>query len=232
MSGRLRRIQDFFRFVAGKEIFVKPEISCSPERFGSDHGGWDLLTTELDRNSVVYSFGIGLDATFDIALIERFDLTVFAFDPTPKSIEWVNQQDFPDQFVMHHYGIASIDGTLSFHPPENPDHVSHTVLDRPVTRENALVFPVFRLRTIMEKLGHSRINVLKMDVEGAEYDIIDDLAESGIRPDQLLIEFHTRFPGVGAAMTRKALRTLNSIGYRLYSVSATNRELCFVNSRA
>jgi len=36
-----------------------------------------------------------------------------------------------------------------------------------------------------------------MDIEGAEYEVIDDLIASGIRPKQILVEFHHRFKNVG-----------------------------------
>jgi len=228
MRNVIRRIKSLLRAAAGKDIFVKPNLVCASEQFGSDYGGWNVVTADLDHNGIVYSFGIGEDASFDIALIERFELKVHAFDPTPKSIDWVNNQDFSDRVILHEYGIASFDGTISFNPPENPDHVSFTVLERPSTAARAIVVPVHRLSTIMKELSHDRIDVLKMDIEGAEYDVIDDLRKSEVRPHQILVEFHTRFPGVGAEKTRRAIETQRSMDYRLFSVSPTNQELCFV----
>ena len=40
----------------------------------------------------------------------------------------------------------------------------------------------------------SRIDILKMDIEGAEYDVIDDIINSPVPIAQVLIEFHHRFP--------------------------------------
>ena len=34
-----------------------------------------------------------------------------------------------------------------------------------------------------------------MDIEGAEYDVIDDILNSNIRIHQILVELHHRFPG-------------------------------------
>jgi hypothetical protein len=52
---------------------------------------------------------------------------------------------------------------------------------------------VYRLATIMQLLGHSRIDVLKLDVEGSEFEAIPDLLASGIAVDQLLVEIHYQF---------------------------------------
>ena len=234
MKNTLQRLKTLVKAFIGKGILVKPDVICEKERFGSDYGGWNVVATNIDRHSIVYSFGVGEDATFDTALIEKFDLTVHAFDPTPKSIEWVKRQQLSDRFVMHDYGLAAFDGNVSFNPPENPDHVSHTLLDRPTTKAKAISVPVKRLSTIMKELGHDHIDItvdiIKMDIEGAEYAVINDIIKSDIRPQQVLVEFHHRFPGVGIKRTKEAIDRLRSMGYRLFSVSDTNREFCFIQN--
>lgn len=223
-----RSIRRKIRVALGKEIGSKIDCVCKKERFGSNYGGWDVVTKNIDADSIVYSFGVGEDASFDMALIEKFNLVVHAFDPTPKSIEWVKKQGFAGNFIMHEYGIAEFDGNVSFNPPDNPDHVSHTLLDRPSTQARAITVPVKRLGTIMRELGHARIDILKMDVEGAEYNVIDDIQRSGILPWQILVEFHHRFPSVGVKKSKIAISKIKKMGYHLFSVSANNEEFCFV----
>lgn len=228
METTARNKETLLEATLGEEFILKPDMVEHTERFGSDYGGWDIVTANLNMHSTIYSIGIGEDASFDTALIKKFGLTIHGFDPTPRSIEWVKKQGFSDRFVMHEYGIAAFDGTVSFNPPENPDHVSYTLLDRPSTEAKAISVPVKRLSTIMKELGHDRIDLLKMDVEGAEYDVIDDIDESNIRPQQFVVEFHHRFPGVGVKRTEDAINKLRSMGYGLFSVSATNEEFCFM----
>lgn len=206
--------------------------TCRTAYFGSEYGGWRVATDQMDARSVVYSFGVGEDVSFDLALIDTFGLQVHAFDPTPKSIQWVQQQSLPSNFILHEYGIADFDGEVSFNPPENPDHVSHTLLARPATEARAIRVPVKRLDTIVSELGHERIDLLKMDVEGAEYAVIDDLAQSSLRPKQLLVEFHHRFEDVGADATDRAVRQLKQLGYALYHVSTRGEEFSFLHQPA
>ena len=230
MKSIVQRLKLLVRVAIGKEIFVKPDIILGKTRFGSDYGGWDVANTSIDTHSIVYSFGVGEDASFDTGLIEEYNLIIHAFDPTPKSIKWVKRQSFSGRFVMHEYGIAAFDGNVSFYPPENPAHVSHTLLDRPSTKAKAISVPVKRLSTIMKELGHNHIDILKMDIEGAEYDVINDISKSDIRPHQILVEFHHRFPGVGIKRTKDAIDRLRTTGYMLFSVSVTNEELCFIRN--
>ncbi len=223
-----RKLRTLLRAAVGRDLLVRPDVIVQKKRFGSEYGGWDIVAAELDSDSVVYSIGIGEDASFDVALIDKWSLTVHAFDPTPKSIEWVRKQGFSNKFVMHNYGIAAFDGDVSFNPPENPDHVSHTILDRPATKAKSIAVPVKRISTTMQELGHDHIDVIKMDIEGAEYDVIEDLDKSNIRPGQILIEFHHRFPGIGVKKTRESISRIRSMGYLLFSISDTNEEFCFI----
>jgi len=200
------------------------DLHCDTSRLGTEYGGWTLATKSLSREDVVYSFGVGEDISFDQQLIDKFGVTVHAFDPTPRSIDWVERQSLPARFVFHAYGLAAIDGDITFSPPDDPAHVSYTVLARPSTKSVAVALPVRRLATIAHELGHQVIDVLKMDIEGAEYQVINDILSSGIYPRQLLVEFHHFLPGVSARKTRQALGTLRAAGYRLFFVSQSGDE--------
>jgi FkbM family methyltransferase len=215
--------------IFGKEPYCKLDIKCPMTMIGSEkYGGWNTVLSGLDKDSIVLSFGVGEDVSFDMDLIERYGLAVYAFDPTPKSLRWVEKSHLPKNFIMHGYGLADFDGSVQFSPPENPDHVSHTILNRSETKDDAITVPVKKITTIMSELQHSEIDVLKMDIEGAEYAVISDLEASGIRPKQILVEFHHRFPGVGASKTKDAVDTLKRMGYKLFSVSSSNEEYSFL----
>jgi FkbM family methyltransferase len=212
----------------GQDLFLHTEANVRKCRFGSTYGGWDVALEGVGPDTVVYSAGVGEDASFDMALIEHFKLVVHAFDPTPKSIDWVHHQRFPANFIFHAYGLADYDGQAAFNPPENPDHVSHTMLERLSTAEKAINVPVKKLKTIMTELRHGRIDILKMDIEGAELQVLRDLLNSEIRPTQILVEFHHRFPNVGVRKTKESIQDLRKGGYRLFSVSESGEDLCFI----
>ena len=69
---------------------------------------------------------------------------------------------------------------------------------------------------------------MKMDIEGAEYNVINNLIETSVRPKQILVEFHHRFEGVELYKTKNAVQKLRSIGYRLFFVSPTGQEYSFI----
>jgi FkbM family methyltransferase len=203
----------------------RPDIERPTVFLGSEYGGWTIVPSLLTPQSVVYSFGVGEDISFDLALIERFGVTVHAFDPTPRSVAWVTSQTLPPGPLFHEFGISDSDGEASFFRPRRVDHVSYSVVARGSGHIHA---PVYRLATIVEMLRHQRVDLLKMDIEGFEYCVIDDLIGSDVAVDQLLVEFHHRFTGLGARRTIQAVCRLRENGFRLFHVSESREEYSFL----
>jgi FkbM family methyltransferase len=223
-----RRLRRIVRCARGLDIQFPVQIDVPVVSLGTEYGAWSICPGRLDRNSVVYSVGIGTDISFDLALIERFGVAVHAFDPTPGSIAWLAAQPLPARFTWHQVGLAAYDGQATFFPPENPEWISHTMLARTAARGKAIQVEVRRVSSLMRDLGHERLDVLKMDIEGAEYDVVDDILASGVDIGQLLIEFHHRFSDVGIERTRQAVATLNAAGYRIFFTSDSGEEYGFM----
>ena len=201
------------------------------ERLGTEYGGYVICPELIAPNSTVYSFGIGCDISFDTEMIEKFGVNDYAFDPTPRSIDWVSTQQTPERFQFFSYGIGAHDGTAVFYPPENSEWVSHSLVVKEETVDKAIEVPIRRLITIMNQLGHDRIDVLKMDIEGAEYEVIDDILASNIEFDQLVVEVHHRFKGLGPKKTKAMIESLNKNGYRIFHVSSNGDVYGFVKLR-
>lgn len=205
-----------------------PAPAPTPLGIGSDYGGWFVLPDLLDRDSIVYSVGIGEDISFDLGLIERFGVEVHAFDPTPKSIAWLKNQALPAGFHAYPLGLMDYDGTAQFFLPANPDHVSCSTFTSSHLSSRDIQVQVRRLPSLMRELGHDRVDLLKMDIEGSEYAVIDDLLASGLRPRQLLVEFHHRFESIGPDRTRAAIQSLQQAGYELFHQKNNFQEVSFV----
>lgn len=207
----------------------KPRIVSRTKVFlGSKYGGWWVHPDTLNSDSIAYSFGIGTDISFDLEIINRYGVTVHAFDPTPKSIAWLKQQCFPAQLHVHEYGLADFDGTANFYQPRNPEYVSHSIIQQSNVHAEHTVVPVYQLATIMQLLQHTRIDILKMDIEGAEYSVVANILAHKIEIKQLLIEFHHRFFSAGESRTNHTIETLKAYGYELFAVSETGTDYSFI----
>lgn len=226
--GVYRRLRWAARRAVGRDVRFPVQVTMPAARHGGDAGEWWVCPEGLGAESVVYSLGIGTDITFDLSLIQAYGLRVEAFDPTPRAIEYVSSQVLPSGYRWHAVGIGARDGRARFFPPENPNHVSHTLVHREATGSSAIEVEIRSLPTVLRELGHDRIDVLKMDIEGAEYEVLDDVLGHRLRVRQILVEFHHRFPEVGLDRTRRAVAALNAAGYRIFFSSESGEEYSFI----
>lgn len=211
----------------GLDVFVRPHSAMPLVTLGQGAGAWAVWPDNLGPESVVYSFGVGRDISFERAMIERFGLTVHAFDPTPLALEWLKSQQLPQRFHLHELGVASYDGYARFQPPTKAKFESFSML-RASGQGAPIDAPVRRFRTLAAMLGHARVDVLKMDIEGAEYTVLRDIAPSGVAIGQILVEFHHRWKEVGAGRTRRAIEELAEAGFQVAGVSSSGTEYTFV----
>jgi Methyltransferase FkbM domain len=79
------------------------------------------------------------------------------------------------------------------------------------------------------RVAHARIDLLKMDIEGAECDVIQDLIASAIVVKQLLVEFHHRWKEISVSKTKEAIRHLNVAGYLIFAISPNGEGYGFLN---
>ncbi len=228
VKDKVRRGRHVFRVLTGRDLYAPVQARCATATLGNDNANWCVCPTGLSEETVVYSFGVGTDISFDLEMIRRFGVYVHAFDPTPRAIAWVRCQAPPEKFVFHDYGVSDHDGNAVFYPPENAGFVSYSIFSRGGSEGAVVEAPVYRLATIMKTLGHEKIDVLKMDIEGAEYDVLSDFLACDISVSQLLVEFHHCWKDVGLQRTREAIRSLSGRGYRIFHVSPRGSEYSFL----
>ncbi|XP_033759773.1 methyltransferase-like protein 24 [Pecten maximus] len=132
---------------------------------------------KLGKPCLVYSFGIANDFSFDDEMATIDGCEVHSFDPS------MGVKDHVRKSSVHFHNIG-IGGVVI----ENLD----ARRDIYVTEQQTWM--VMTLKTIMAALGHADrdIDVLKIDVEGSEWDVVEYLLENGMLPriKQFLTEWH------------------------------------------
>jgi len=211
--------------------FAVPTISgVRSVRIGTEYGGWWVIPELVNADSVVYGVGVGHDITWDLGMIERFGCRVHAFDPTPRSRTWIESQKLTEKFVFHPLGLAASDGVARFvMRSQDPTAASYNKSDQTSGAAEVVELHVRRLATLMSDLGHTRVDVLKMDIEGSEYEVVEDLLKTDVRPSLMLIEFHYwTNPKADVPRTVRAIESLRGAGYQVFARSPAGPELCFV----
>ena len=182
--------------------------SSSPDvkRVGDNDSGWVICVNPPPV--VAYCAGVGKAMTFEVELAKMTRQPVLVFDPSPTGIntaaktEKQNLEFFP-------IGLAANAGVLQFSVPADPEEGSYSM-----TQGNLEVvsFECHDLATIMSRNGDSHIDLLKMDIEGFEFDIVNQFLDQNIPVRQLCVEFHRWFrPGE----TLRTIARLYRNGYRI-----------------
>lgn len=187
-------------------IRVKPRRDMV--RLGTPYGGWWVPQDLVNQDSVCYLAGLGEDASFDLGLVEQYGCEVWSMDPTPRSMTYAATVREP-RFHFLPVGVWSADAVLKFYAPTDASHVSHSIVNAQHTT-TYFEAQCKTLRTIMRELGHERVDLLKMNIEGAETEVIADMLANGPWPQVLLVAFEAV---EGTAEDMRMVRSLIKCAY-------------------
>lgn len=227
-----RRARVKARQIAGSEPLVPITARVDLEFHGNDYCGWSIQRGVLNAQSVVVDIGLGEDIAFSQSLIDKFGLTVHGFDPTPRAIAYVKRLA-PRNFVLHEFGIGADSGPAKFFLPANQQHVSGSLLREDHLSGREIEVQLLSIGDVFKHLGCEHIDLLKLDVEGAEFEIIrsEQFAQYAPRIRMFCVEFHHRWPSIGKAATDAAVASLQRFGFRCaWGAGATNEEFLFVRA--
>jgi FkbM family methyltransferase len=216
----------FIRYALGRAVPHHIQVNLRTEKVGGDNASWVICPDGLLPSSIVYSLGVGDEIQFDLSLIEKYSLNVYAFDPTPESVTWIGQQKLPEQFHFIDCGVMNYDGTAQFQQFDGVQFGTQVSS----SQNRVVTLQVFRLETIMKDLKHTKIDLLKINIEGGEYAVLADLIASRIDVNQIVVEFHHRLPGYSLQETRQTVEALNNAGYKIFHISDADKEYSFIKS--
>lgn len=196
-------------------------------RIGSKMASWYVPTNLLGPDSICYLAGAGEDISFDTEISAKYHCRVATIDPTPRALaHFLASCPEADvgycsrQAPVHFFvpvGVWSSDTTMKFYAPRDPAHVSHSIVNLQTTSE-FFEAECLTLQSIARRLGDSHIDLLKLDIEGAEIAVLLALRGNGILPSHICVEFDeitNPLDSLAYKRIRNCVQHLEGLGYQL-----------------
>ena len=220
--------------------FLRRDPDMKLVRIGTAYGGWYCCQSLLGPGRAAVCCGAGEDVSFDIGLNANWGMRIICVDPTPRAIRHVEAllaagrqgqtiqiEAGPSNYDLKGFreadfsfvprAVWSTDGVLELFAPRDPAHVSYSALNLQHTAERIQV-RASTLASILREFSISQPALLKVDIEGAEGEVLGSMLGAGILPDQLLVEFdqlnQPLTPLFWVDLLR-LIRNLRAVGYRL-----------------
>jgi len=181
---------------------------------GTDYGGWLVDLSLVPRGSTVVAAGVGEDISFDRALIEQKKCHIVGIDPTVKSHQFIEKQEQLLNFTLLKNALHTTDGELvTMYKNKNPHHVSESILPN---HGSVMDYDYYYAATISLDTLFSQyddISLIKMDIEGSEYDVLKGLTHVPASVKQLCIEFHHFCSSYTIDDTQTIIESIKKLGF-------------------
>ncbi|WP_374407599.1 FkbM family methyltransferase [Hydrogenophaga sp.] len=228
-----RKIRIIYRHIIGVEPKVYVTHKVSQHYHGnSGYGGWSIPDGILNSESIVVDIGLGEDISFSESLIATYGCQVYGFDPTPRSIKYVRDRS-PKKFHLYALGVAGTNRITTFFLPNISNHISGSIIKSNHVGNSQVNVELIDLTSLLELINKPGIDLLKIDIEGAEYELLESSAfkDNAHSIKILCIEFHHRWKEIGPQATLAAVASLRKMGFEcIWQANETNEEFTFLNT--
>lgn len=140
---------------------------------------------------------------------------ILAFEANPATFKMrernITQNDLKD-VCFYQVALFDKEGAIPFYIDENPGSGMGSLLQGRKKVENKVLVQAEKLSDYLKEI--EKVDLLKMDIEGAEVNVVNDLFDSLAieKVDQLLIEYHHNIDGQNSCLSA-FLKRFEDFGY-------------------
>lgn len=192
-------------WVSARQSYTRWKQSGSDSdsaRWFRDNGDNTLrLDYPLSESSVVFDVG-GYKGDWSCQIIARYNPTIHIFEPVPSFRSFIENRYRKNRKIrVHPYGLWDVTEEIPLAVDE--DRSSFVAGSGPTD-----TLPMMDAAEFIRKEGISEIDLIKINVEGAEYRLLARLIDTGLvaRCKNIQVQFHRTVPD--AETERKRLTTL------------------------
>lgn len=157
---------------------------------GSRPGGWTFPVDLIEPGWICYMVGAGGDIQVDLDLIRGYGVTVRSFDAVDRYVSRAREDAAGEpRFSARQAAIALRDAPILMQRTHHPG--SQSVSSAGLYESQTFIeLPGRSLPSIMAELGDQQIDLLKLDIEGAEYEVVPSLDLPALGVKVFSTQFH------------------------------------------
>lgn len=187
-----------------------------------------LDSSLINKNSIIYSFGLSTNIKFEEQLAKDFNVNVYCFDPTPSSVNYMMQINNLN-LIYKPFGIYTEDKKIKFYSTdsESKKNWNGSILKDYAYKNgetNTEYLQCYKLKTLLDMNNHKKIDILKIDIEGVAIEVLHDVLNDKIYPEQIAVEFEVAGnDNISKDFLKnqfddilKILNKLKSLNYKIY----------------
>lgn len=183
-----------------------------------DYAFFNVFTPD----SLAIDVGVGNYPDFTAFLIENYSMKSYIIDPTLK------HRQILEKFAREHSGVSFLPFALGSKTElrtfyESQINVSGSLQKEHINVQNdpteTYEVQVVTLEDLLGKIDNRQISIMKIDIEGEEYSLVESFSKKNLEQiDQLIIEFHhgKTLKKYSMEDTRKAIKTVENFGMKSF----------------
>lgn len=187
-----------------------------------------IYQPNFDSSSIIIDAGCSYEAELSKYMIEKYGVLAYGVDPTRKHSAALRkfESDSNGKFFYKQVAVGSTDTNLTFY--ESLDNESGSMLSNHVNvisdRTTSYDVRCISLPSLLKEFKIDKIDLLKLDLEGAEYELIENIVKSDLKNiSQLFIEFHHHaIEKFNYKSTTACVNRIENFGYKSYTTDDHN----------
>jgi FkbM family methyltransferase len=190
--------------------------------------GHTVMRPKRSANPLVVDCGAH-KGEFSRGVHERWGAVGHAIEASPLMHA---QLTLPPSFESHHFAVSDTNGETAFHISTNPEF-SRIQEEGASTPGSEVRVASRSLSSFLEDIDNPVIDILKLDIEGAEVRALDSLSDAQLqRIVQITVEFHDFCGQITSAEVDRVVSRLLAVGFFMVCFSFSTRgDVLFVNNR-
>lgn len=177
-----------------KYNFLKPNKNSKLVRLGRNHdGGYVVDSSIIENCNILITFGLGPDWSFELDYIKKNDdVKIYMYDYSVSSLPYIKDLiKYFRRFITFRTKYKSVSDRMGY----LKNYLSFFKIKNVNFFKEKITFPVKEkidadIDKVFSRIPHNEKVVLKSDIEGSEYEVIDQIVSYSDRIEMLIFEFH------------------------------------------